>query len=110
MMKLAPRWHVRTLIRVACYLALMALVLMIWSVLTPRALPVVIGMSVGQGVGVLALLCYLLAIFTDVSRAPKGAKTASEPQSVRPPPPPPRRGNQPGETSSSSGSAKTKSA
>jgi hypothetical protein len=67
---LPHRWHVRALIRVACYLGIAALVLMALSALVPAALPVVIGMSLGQGLGVLAFLCYLLAVLTDMSRAP----------------------------------------
>lgn len=74
--KIIGRFPVQTLIRVACYLAIVALGLMVWSVVVPTALPVVIGMSVGQGIGILGFLCFLLAILGDTQRA-------------TPPPPPP---------------------
>jgi hypothetical protein len=75
------RWHVYGLIRVACYLGVVSMGLMCWSVLRPAALPVVIGMSVGQGLGVLAFLCYLLAVINDISRAPPAS--TREPPSTR---------------------------
>ena len=78
------RWHVHGLIRVACYLGVVSLGLMCWSVLRPAALPVVIGMSVGQGLGVIAFLCYLLAVVNDVSRAPPASE--APPSSTGTPP------------------------
>ena len=69
MRKLLSRFPVSKLVTTACYLAVFALLLMIWSVVDPRALPVVLGMSVGQGIGVLAFLCFLLAMLSDAQRA-----------------------------------------
>jgi hypothetical protein len=86
---LIGRVRVHGLIRVACYLAIAALALMVWSVLRPAALPVVIGMSVGQVLGVLAFLCYILAVLTDVRRAPPASIAPSSsfgpPSSEAPP-------------------------
>lgn len=59
------RWSPETLVRVACWLALPALLLMAWSVLVPTVVPVLLGMSLGQGLGVIAFLCYLLAVLSD---------------------------------------------
>ena len=84
------RFGVHFLIRIACWLAVVSLALMVWSVLRPAALPIVIGMSVGQGLGVLAFLCYLLAVVTDVRRAPPASEgpppsTGTPPSTSTPP-------------------------
>ena len=57
------------LVRVAAVLALIGLALFVWSVLDPRPVPVVVGMSVGQGIGTLSFLLYLLAVYLDLRRA-----------------------------------------
>jgi hypothetical protein len=59
---------VTRLTRTACWLALVGLGIMSYSIVVPRPLPVVFAMSVGQGIGILAFLCYLLAVVIDVSR------------------------------------------
>lgn len=69
------------LTRVACVLALIGLVMMVYSILSPRPLPVILAMSVGQMFGMAAVVCYLLAILVDMARSPRGGVT---PQSVRP--------------------------
>jgi hypothetical protein len=74
------RWPPEKLVRVACYIGIVALGFMVWSALVPAALPVVIGMSVGQGLGVLAMLCYGVAVISDTARSRRA--------SMRPPPPP----------------------
>ena len=45
---------------------LLALVSTAAGVLFPYALPVIFAMSVGQGLGVLAFVCYLLAVVAEV--------------------------------------------
>ena len=57
------------LVRVAAVLALIGLALFVWSVLDPRPVPVVVAMSVGQGIGTLSFLLYLLAVYLDLRRA-----------------------------------------
>jgi hypothetical protein len=54
----------------ACWLALVGLGVMSYSIISPRPLPVILAMSVGQGIGILAFLCYLLAVVIDVGRQP----------------------------------------
>jgi hypothetical protein len=62
-----PRWlRTRLLLRGACVIGLVALLSTTVGVLFPYALPVVFSMSVGQGLGVLAFVCYLLAIVAEV--------------------------------------------
>jgi cyanate permease len=58
------------LIRVACFLALLALALMCGSVLVPRPLPVIVAMSLGHAIGASAFVCYLLAVILDATRRP----------------------------------------
>jgi hypothetical protein len=54
------------LTRAACVLALAALSLMSYSILDPRAIPVIAAMSVGHTLGVAAFVCYLLAVVLDL--------------------------------------------
>lgn len=55
------------LIRVACFLGLASLLLMVIGILFPLALPVIASMSIGQGLGSLAFICYLLAIVAEIA-------------------------------------------
>jgi hypothetical protein len=71
------------LTRVACVLALIGLVMMVYSILSPRPLPVILAMSVGQMFGMAAVACYVLAILVDMARSPRGGGVT--PQSLRPP-------------------------
>jgi hypothetical protein len=69
------------LVRAAAVLALVGLALFVWSVLDPRPVPVVVAMSVGQGIGTLSFLLYLLAVYLDLRRARvlgKGTDVAEE--------------------------------
>ncbi len=73
--------------RWACYLALAALALIIWSLVDPAPLPVVGAMSVGQLFGTLSLLFFLYAIVADLRPALMGVraqamKTASPSEPV----------------------------
>ena len=63
----------------ACWLALVGLGVMSYSIVSPRPLPVILAMSVGQGIGILAFLCYLLAVVIDVGRQPPRSSVAPEP-------------------------------
>jgi hypothetical protein len=67
---------VLTLTRLACAFALLGLSLMSYSIVDPRAIPVITAMSVGHVLGISAFACYLLAIVLDL-RARRGADSAS---------------------------------
>jgi len=54
-----------TLLAGACWLALLAVGLMSWSLFDPRPLPVVVAMSVGQVLGTLSLLSFVFVVFVD---------------------------------------------
>lgn len=55
-------------LRVAAVIALLALALMVVATFVPRPLPVILAMSVGQGLGVLAFLLYLSAVVSEMRR------------------------------------------
>jgi hypothetical protein len=60
---------VRLAIDVACVLTLAALGLMLWSIFDPRPIPVIIAMSVGQGIGTLAFAIYLFVLIAALRKA-----------------------------------------
>ncbi|MES1175560.1 MAG: hypothetical protein ABUL62_14655 [Myxococcales bacterium] len=72
---------VMSITRAACVLALAALSLMSYSVLDPRAIPVIAAMSVGHALGVSAFIAYLLAIVVDM-RSRGRADSAPEPNTT----------------------------
>ena len=77
-------------VRRACYLALAALGLIVWSLVQPAPLPVIGAMSVGQLFGTLSLAFFLYAIIADLrpalARVRVRARQTAAP-SDRPPPP-----------------------
>lgn len=56
-------------LRIAAVLTLLGLALMVWAIVDPRATPVMIAMSVGQGLGTLAFAIYLGVVLADLRRA-----------------------------------------
>lgn len=59
------------LLRMACVLALVALPLMVWSIFDPRVWPVLIALSVGQALGTLSFVMFLIAVGRDLHLARK---------------------------------------
>jgi hypothetical protein len=55
-------------LRVAAVLALIGIGFMLWGVLAPTPMPVILAMSVGQGLGCLSFLLYLIVVITDLRR------------------------------------------
>jgi hypothetical protein len=56
------------LLRAASVLALVGLALMLWSLADPSPPPVLIALSVGQGLGTLSFLTYLAVVATDLRK------------------------------------------
>ncbi len=56
------------LIRTSCLLALASLTLMVWATVQPHPIALVLAMTVGQLLGTLALLGYLVAILLDLRK------------------------------------------
>jgi hypothetical protein len=78
-------------LRVSALLTLLALALMVWSVLQPTPLPVMLAMSVGQGIGTLAFGLYGWVVFADLRRIRRLAREALEAKAAEAPaeaPPP----------------------
>jgi hypothetical protein len=72
------------ILRVACFFALAALALMVWSLLDPRPIPVVVAMSVGQVLGTLSLGAFLVVVVADLrGRMKPAAATASGGDAIR---------------------------
>ena len=69
------------LLRVACVLALVALPLMVWSLFDPTVWPVLVALSVGQGLGTLSFLLFLVAVARDLQLKQRMRRkvTAEEP-------------------------------
>ena len=65
------RFHLSsmTALRISAVLTLVGLAMMAWSMLEPTPLPVMLAMSVGQGIGSLAFGLYLFVVIRDVHAA-----------------------------------------
>lgn len=62
------------LLRAACVLGLVALPLMVWSVFDPTVWPVLIALSVGQAIGTLSFVLFLVVVARDLALARKLGK------------------------------------
>lgn len=71
-----------SLIRAACVLGLIALPLMVASVVFPNVWTVLGALSIGQGIGTLSFLLYLIAVARDLEivRRLRGAATRKSDQ------------------------------
>jgi hypothetical protein len=65
------------LIRIACVLALVALPLMIWSLFDPTVWPVLVALSLGQGIGTLSFAIFLFVIARDLGIKRKLARESA---------------------------------
>jgi len=68
--------EISTLLKISSVLTLIGLALMVWSLAQPTPMPVILAMSVGQILGILAFLLFGAAILVDQFRKQraKGAK------------------------------------
>jgi len=53
----------------ACWLGLIGLALMVWSLFDQGWIPVMAAMSVGQGIGTLSFALFLVIVFIDLRQA-----------------------------------------
>jgi hypothetical protein len=67
------------MIRLACWIGLVALAVMVASILYPMPLLIIFATSVGQMIGIAAFLCYLLSILMDIVRGADHAPDAPGP-------------------------------
>ncbi len=61
-----PRVASESVMRLACVLGLVGLALMVWSVLDPRVWPVLVALSVGQVVGTMSFVLFLVVVARDL--------------------------------------------
>ncbi len=84
-----PHWWTRVasissprVLDVACVVALVALLLICWSMVDPRPIPVILAMSLGQVLGTMSFAAFLLVVVRDLRRAqtsePNESKVSSE--------------------------------
>jgi hypothetical protein len=71
--------HGRVL-RASAALTLLALALMVWSMVQPTPLPVMLAMTVGQGLGTLAFALYGYVVLADLLRIRRARRAAAEPE------------------------------
>lgn len=64
------------LLRIAAALTLIGLGLMLWSIFVPTVLPVVLAMSLGQGIGILAFAIFGYVVIADVREQRARARAA----------------------------------
>jgi len=67
LMKLLSKWPIERALRAAAFLGLLALGIMVAGVLAGTPIPVVLSMSLAQGIGVFACLLFGLSIAADVA-------------------------------------------
>jgi len=61
-------------LRLSAVLTLIALALMVWSMLEPTPLPVMLAMTVGQGIGILAFGIYIFIVVRELLRELRRAR------------------------------------
>lgn len=66
------RWS-RRLLATAAILTLIGLGLMVWSMAEPTPMPVILAMSVGQGLGILAFVLFGVVVLVDQVRKQREA-------------------------------------
>ena len=72
-------------IRIACVSSLIALALMAWSMVDSQPIAVIIAMSVGQALGTLSLVLFLIVVIWDLRRARVLAPSSERAPGSKPP-------------------------
>jgi hypothetical protein len=67
------------LLQISAVLTLLALSLMVWSMMAPTPLPVMLAMTVGQGLGTMAFGAYLYVVIVDLRRAMRAKRDSIPP-------------------------------
>ena len=68
------------LLRLASVAILVSLAFMVWGILHPRPLPVIVAMSVGQGIGIVGAAIFLFVVVRDLRRVMRSRRDGtSEP-------------------------------
>jgi len=67
-MTIWSRFTVPLTLRISAVLTLIGLALMVWSMVEPTPLPVMLAMTVGQGIGTLAFGIYVFIVVRELRR------------------------------------------
>jgi hypothetical protein len=86
-------------LRWSAVLTLAGLGLMLWSIAAPTALPVVLAMSAGQGLGTLAFALFVWVVVSDLRGKREASPPTTSPPPASPPSSPPPSGEAPQERS-----------
>lgn len=65
---LARLLTISRLLKLAAVLTLIGLALMVWSMVQPTPMPVILAMSAGQGLGIVAFAMFLYCVIADQFR------------------------------------------
>jgi hypothetical protein len=76
------RLNAMRLLRIAAILALVGLGLIVWSLLDPRPIPIMVAMSVAQGIGTLSFVIFLAVLLEDAWRANRKRKSERDNEEV----------------------------
>ena len=68
-----------TMLQISAGLTLLALGLMVWSMMVPTPLPVMVAMTIGQGLGTLAFGLYGFVVIRDIRRAMRAKRDSIPP-------------------------------
>ncbi|QQR89817.1 MAG: hypothetical protein IPJ88_16840 [Myxococcales bacterium] len=71
-------WRSMTWLRIASFLALLALGLITWSFLDPSPFLMILFMSVGQGIGTLSKMIFLVVVIHDALLRPSRLSAEQE--------------------------------
>lgn len=77
LVRLIQRYSTR-LLQIAAILALVGLALVVWSLLDPRPIPIMAAMSVGQAIGTLSFVIFLVVVLQDAWRANRKRKEVDD--------------------------------
>ena len=67
------------MLQISAVLTLVALGLMVWSMVAPTPLPVMVAMTVGQGLGTLAFAIYGFVVIRDIRRSMRAKRDSIPP-------------------------------
>lgn len=68
-----------TMLQISAGLTLVGLALMVWSMVKPTPLPVMLAMTVGQGLGTLAFGIYGFVVIRDIRRSMRAKRDSIPP-------------------------------
>ena len=71
-------------LRIACALALVALAMIVWSLFDPRPIPVILAMSVAQGLGTLSFAAFVVVVLRDLRLATRAKGDAPPGEKLTP--------------------------